>query len=134
MWLLREQIFAKCPAGPDRVNPDAREGISMAYGRGRGQEICEGGSGICGLVRAAKVRVIGITVNEVIMVAFAPGAGHQRRDVRDRRYQFWKGKSFYHCLFSRYQAASNRQDCRGRPRHSRDLSRTKGIAYWRDAS
>ncbi len=28
------------------------------------------------------------------LVAFAPGIGHQRRDVKDRRYRFWKANRF----------------------------------------
>ena len=47
------------------VNPDAREGISMAYERGRGQEICEWGLGICDLMWAAVVGTNSIIVSEV---------------------------------------------------------------------
>jgi plasmid stabilization system protein ParE len=28
------------------------------------------------------------------LLAFAPGIGHQRRDVRDPRYRFWKANRF----------------------------------------
>ncbi|HEV8377721.1 MAG TPA: type II toxin-antitoxin system RelE/ParE family toxin [Tepidisphaeraceae bacterium] len=33
------------------------------------------------------------------LVAFAPGIGHQRRDVRDRRYRFWKANRFIIAYF-----------------------------------
>ena len=33
------------------------------------------------------------------LVAFAPGSGHQRRDVRDQRYRFWKANRFIIAYF-----------------------------------
>ena len=33
------------------------------------------------------------------LVTFAPGIGHQRRDVRDRRYRFWKANRFIIAYF-----------------------------------
>src|SRR5882762_2291269 len=33
------------------------------------------------------------------LVAFAPGIGHQRRDVKDRRYRFWKANRFIIAYF-----------------------------------
>ena len=33
------------------------------------------------------------------LVAFAPGIGHERRDVRDRRYRFWKANRFIIAYF-----------------------------------
>jgi Arc/MetJ-type ribon-helix-helix transcriptional regulator len=45
-----------------------REVISMAYGRGRGQEICEEGKGIWDLVQPTGVGTNGIIIAEVHMV------------------------------------------------------------------
>jgi plasmid stabilization system protein ParE len=33
------------------------------------------------------------------LVAFAPGIGHERRDVRDKRYRFWKANRFIIAYF-----------------------------------
>jgi plasmid stabilization system protein ParE len=37
------------------------------------------------------------------LVAFAPGIGHQRRDVRDPRYRFWKANRFIIAYFRHTQ-------------------------------
>jgi plasmid stabilization system protein ParE len=33
------------------------------------------------------------------LVAFAPGIGHERKDVMDRRYRFWKANRFIIAYF-----------------------------------